>query len=397
MAVKDKLELERLLSILEDLESMYRHSDISEDTYREMKKTYKSKISKLQDRIMDVSDDDLDDLSAISASFAKDISDNVNDVLKDTMKILKEQLKTVGVEDESRKFKKEETAHIHLEGEGNLVLKCKLERGKIHVRGGSVHSVTVVSEKQVQSESALGAQRQLQDISLGIRHKHKKDCEEIIIEPDCPRPASIDLLVKIPDRLLSKCILNIEKGTIFVRDIDCTDCKAESENGKIEIKNSTFETLTISSETGSISLENLTIDKRASVNNENGNLMIADVFGNSFDASTEKGNITAYCSFKKSRLATELGSIKFRSISSKSQYSTLASELGSIVIVVDDETLPWMITANVERGSIKNKTSLKMRSGEVSTIFESPEWDNSKDPIVVMASTELGSISVRNG
>ena len=395
MAVKDKLELERLLSILEDLERMYQNGEIREETYREMKKSYKSRITTLQDRIMDMEQpvaEAVDDAREALGQASAMMTQNVNDLLKNTMRLLKEQLKTAGIEGTARKYKADEVIRLPLEDLSHpFMVKCCVEKGTISVVPGMGSEVVCTVEKAV--KDMLGeelARKKLDRIDLSYSTYMHDTVRVMKLSPSGPPSTSVAITVAIPPGLSADYELVVEHGSATMEHVAFGTATLKTENGSIEMRDCTGGQASLDTETGSITLERDAIE-HCTLETENGNIKAVDARGLTFEARTEKGNITAYESYASSTLETELGSIKFRP--DNDQHScTLSSELGSIKIIVPDPTDPWHIRAYVERGAIRNDTPLERRMQGDNTILSSPAYRGGG--IDISATTELGSIRI---
>lgn len=396
MAVKDKLELERLLSIVEDIERMYKNNEISEETYREMKKNYKDRIKRLQNRIMDLDHETSETISRDIDQMTTEVTENVNEVLKNTMRMLKEQLKTAGMNNPTgEKYEREEKITVPLEGDAPLELKCHVERGKIFVKGSDEPDVEMRVVKSCKSSHRERCEEVLDDIDLNYKVYLRDQTRVIKVSPDMPKGTSVDLYVSIPHTTIPSLEIFTEKGNITLKALDCDMCRLTSENGNIDIKESTSDTVYLNAETGSLSLEDMHVKTKLVLSNENGNIRIVNVTGPELDASTEKGNITTNVSFDRGSLATELGSIKFKvRPSEREQAFKIASELGSIRIVLEEHDLPLRVRATVEKGSITNTTYLSRRAEKHPSYFESDAYAAATNKITLKASTELGTIRI---
>jgi DUF4097 and DUF4098 domain-containing protein YvlB len=391
VAVKDKLELERLLSILE--------GEISEETYREMKNNYKSRITSLQNKIMDMEQpseqfkEGIEELKKTAEDMAAQMTENVNDLLKSTMKLLKEQLKTAGLENSSKKITKSEVLRFPLEDPYNpLMIKCRMEKGKIIVSPSNNNEISCTVVKSV--KGMMGeeqAEKKLDRIEVASSTYMHDNVRVLKIMPSGPPSASVDITLEVPQTMPTSYDLATERGSIVLKHVAFDTCELEAENGNIEMRDCTGNSTTMSTETGSITVEGTDIVE-CELDTENGNIKIVDALGKTLEAKTEKGNITAYVAYETADLDTELGSIKFKPLAHSKQKSTLQSELGSIKILVPEEEDPWSIKAYVERGTIKNTTALKVKDENEFVIIYSN--GQNADGIVVSASTELGSIRV---
>jgi len=396
VAVKDKLELERLLSIVEDIERMYKDSEISEETYREMKKNYKERIKKLQNRIMDLDHEPSETISRDIEQMTTEVTENVNEVLKNTMRMLKEQLKTAGMNNPAgEKYEREEKITVPLEGDAPIELKCHVERGKIFVKGSDDKNVEIRVVKSCKSSQRERCEEVLDEIDLDYKVYLRNTKRVIRIAPDMPRGTSVDLYISVPHTTIPSLELTTEKGNITLKTLDCEMCRLTSENGNIDVRELNADSVYIAAETGSLSLEDMNVKNKLALSNENGNIRLVNVTGPELAASTEKGNITTNISFDRGSLATELGSIKFKTRPWGDEQSyDITSELGSIRIVVDEAELPLRVRASVERGSITNTTYLERRAGEHPSSFESSSYENASNKISLKAATELGTIRI---
>jgi len=196
LTVKDKLELERLYAFLDDLDSMYNKEEISEETYSEMRKKYKDKISDIQDRIIEF--DKTDDMEAISKELKEatddiiestsQITENVNEILKKTMKTLKQQLKSSGIESPCCKSVTSDETIRYLMGEDDYVyLKCDLESGKMSIKGIDGNEVRIFAEKKSREESEEKAKNKLKKIELMCKDMVMDKKHLIKIETDVPK------------------------------------------------------------------------------------------------------------------------------------------------------------------------------------------------------------------
>ncbi len=399
VAVKDKLELERLLSILEDIEQMYLQGEIREETYREMKNNYKSRITSLQNKIMDMGhppraiNESVEEIKKAAEDVAAQMTENVNDLLKSTMKLLKEQLETAGIDNSKNKITKEEVLRFPLEDPYNpLMVKCKVEKGKITVSPSSGNDVTFTAVKSVKGIMGMEqATKKLGRVEVASSTYMHDNVRVLKIAPSGPPSSTVDIAIVVPQSMPTRYDLASEQGNIVVKHVAFDTSEIETENGNIEMRDCTGKSAKLSAETGSITVERTDIGE-CEIETENGNIKIVDALGKTLDAKTEKGNVTAYISYETTNLETELGSIKFKPLAHDNQKCSLQSELGSIKIIVPDENDPWSIRAFVERGTIKNTTSLNERSDEGHTILYSQA--RSPTGISISASTELGSIKV---
>ena len=399
LAVKDKLELERLLSILEDIERMYQQGEIREETYREMKNNYKSRITSLQNKIMDMEQpsaamkESVEELKQAAEDVAAQMTENVNDLLKSTMKLLKEQLKTAGIENSEKKITKEEIIHFPLEDQYNpLMIKCRMEKGKITIAPSSGNEITCTVIKSVKgSMGAEQAAKKLERIEVASSTYMHDNVRVLKIVPSGPPSSSVEIAIVVPQTMPTSYDLASERGNIIVKHVAFDAGELETENGNIEMRDCTGTSVKMSAETGSITVERTDIGE-CELETENGNIKIVDSLGKTLEAKTEKGNVTAYVAYETTDLETELGSIKCKPLAHDHQTCSLQSELGSIKIIVPDVDDPWSIRAFVERGTIKNTTSLSEKSVDEHTII----YSHSQSPsgISISASTELGSIKV---
>lgn len=402
MAVKDKLELERLLSILEDIERMYQQGEISEETYREMKNNYKSRITSLQNKIMDMEQpaeqakEAVDELKKAAEDVANQMTENVNDLLKNTMKLLKEQLKTAGIENSGKKITREERLHFPLDDPYNpLMIKIRMEKGRIIITPTSenvIRCTAVKSVKGIMGEDQ--AAKKLDRIEIASSTYMHDNVRVLKIVPDGPPSSTVDITLEVPQTMPTSYDIASEKGNIIAKNVAFDTCELEAENGNIEMRDCTGTSARLSTETGSVTVEDSDIVD-CELDTENGNIKVVDSLGKSLDAKTEKGNVTAYVAYEVVDLETELGSIKFKPLAHEHQKCTLQSELGSIKVIVLDEDDPWEIKTYVERGTIKNETALGVKSINAHTII----YSESHNPggIVISATTELGSIKVCSG
>ncbi|GEM_PF-3356381 len=401
MAVKDKLELERLYAILDDLESMYRDDEISEETYTEMKKNYKKKISDIQDRIMDldgesgqkdVSRQVQEAMAHLDESTAQ-ISKNVNEILKETMRSLKMQLKSAGVDSCCKTYSKEDSFNISLEEDQYLSLKCHLEWGKIEIRGKEGNDITIHAEKKSRADERETGMKRLENIGLNCKSSLEGNKRIVKINPDLPKWGMVDFTIEVPNRHQNTYHVYNEKGKITFHGVECDECEIENENGNIDIRNLDCRNINITTETSSIAIEDLIAKGEVEIYNENGNIRLTDVKSDKMKAYTEKGHISAQMAANRGSLKTELGSISYANIEDRPQQINISSELGSIKVKVDEGQTPWTISAKVDLGSIKNSSSLLSKLEKV-RIFESSKGKDVQDRIMISTSTDLGSIEI---
>ncbi len=395
MAVKDKLELERLLSMMDDLERMYQEGDIGEETYREMKKNYQHRITRLQNRIMDLESDIKEVISTTIDSIPDNVTENVNDILKNTMRTLKEQLKTKGVTPTKNKFKREETIKIPTKASERLTVRCDVEYGGVFIKEGSDANTIIKVLNMIRSDNEEKANEKLDKIEINCTDYIRNQSHIIEIKPEGPRNANTQLFIELPPSSTQTLDISVEKGNILLKNLTFDNCKLEIENGNIDLKNCDCASAAIDIENGAITLDEINIQNNAKITNENGNIKIIETRGARLKALTEKGNITAYCSFEKSTLSTELGRIKFKPIDIIKQEYDITSELGSIKILVDDK-MPLYIKTDICQGTIKNITRLSKKLVEDAAIFESENYKTSDTPITMRVSTCLGSIKIIN-
>jgi len=400
MAVKDKLELERLYAILDDLESMYKNEEISEETYTEMRKNYKSKIADIQDRIMDFDKEEEDILSKdvqeakerLEESTAQ-ISQNVNEILKETMRSLKMQLKSVGLEPSLKTFSKEDVSRVEMGDDEFLSLKCHIEWGKVSIRGSDRKDVKILAEKKAKADTREIGMEKLEDISLNCKTSLDGNIRKIKISPDLPKKSTVDLVIEVPNRNMNTFHVYSEKGKVSFSDIVCDDCEIENENGNVEIRNFKCKSVNVSTETSSINIDDLEANNDVEIYNENGNIKLSELRTERLKAYTEKGNISAKVYARKGNLKTELGSIQYTSIEDRPQQIMLSSELGSIKVKVKEKEVPWTIKTKVDLGSVKNSSKLVPRMNK-ERIFESSRGKDIMERIIINTSTDMGSIEI---
>ncbi|MBN1786597.1 MAG: DUF4097 family beta strand repeat protein [Candidatus Methanofastidiosa archaeon] len=397
MGVKDKLELERLYAILDDLESMYKNDEISEETYSEMKKRYKDKISEIQDKIMDfdkekVSSKDMEEMAELIKENTSQISENVNEILKNTMRTLKMQLKSIGVESECRSYEESERLNFPLEKEEFTSLKCHIEHGKVELRGTDGDSIEISAVKKTKCERDEEAISNLKNIRINCKSSKDDNKRTIKISTDQPRWSSVNLMIDIPNNALNTFYLNMERGKVALKDIVCNECEIDNENGNIDIRDLECKALNLSAETGSVSLENVSSKGEIDIQNENGNITLSNVHTEKLKAYTEKGNISSQVSSKEGNLETELGSIVFRNLEDMPQRMRMSSELGSITLNIAEGKTPWTVKAKVDLGSIKNSSKLIQKMAGDEKVFVSCKENGSEGRIEIYTKTDLGTI-----
>ncbi|MHC1604641.1 MAG: DUF4097 family beta strand repeat-containing protein, partial [Candidatus Methanofastidiosia archaeon] len=392
MSVRDKLEMERLQSLLEDLERMYKEKEIGEETYREMRRSYQRRIKSLQEKIMDF-EFEIDKSTKEEIKEIKfQIKENVNEILKNTMQAIKYELKHK--EYYNTKFNQSETLTENLEKADSLTLKCMVENGKVNIKGISSNTLTIDISKRVRGKDEEDANENFKDINLRYKARWKDKNLIVELKPEGPRGFQIELDINIPKKIDTTAVVSMENGKIRIKNINGKEITLATEHGGIDVKDVSYKDMNIEVENGSISLQGVTIKEDAKIENENGCIKLMEVEGKTLCATTEKGSITAYCTFNRGKIATELGSIKFKPQITKEQEYELKSELGSIKIFIENKKEPCLIEAEVEKGSIKDSLGLNRKIVDNVHIFESASYQNSDNQVRIKASTELGSIKI---
>ena len=291
---------------MDDLETMYRNEEVSEETYTEMRKNYKKKISDIQNKIMDLDKGDETQIDLQQVQEAKDrlkettseISENVNEILKETMRSLKKQLKSAGFEAKCKTYSKEDRYNVSVAEDEYISVKCHLDWGKIRIVGTERDEVRIVAEKKSRAEVESEGLERIEKIKLNCKSSLDGKKRTIKITPDTPKWSMVDLEIEIPNRDRNNFHIYSERGKITFNNIVCDECDIENENGNIDIRNFKCGSIDVTTETSSINIEELEAKSEVEIYNENGNIKLSNVNAERIKAYTEKGNILAMCTVR---------------------------------------------------------------------------------------------------
>ena len=399
MRIKRKLDMDRYETMLRDLEVMRKNSEISNETYSEMKRKYEEKLKELEESYFETEDEitlEFNELGNIIEERVEDAVSRAMDTIK-KMSVKIPSWDTACCDLDNRPMK--EDIHEGSFDSDNVVINFATENGQIELKKWEKDTYKVIITMK-----AFRTHGEEDEDESDFHFEHKKgEKEELIFTADEAR-GTVDIKAYLPDKpkggvfsslrgnhMVYTLDLESINGRISVTGLTLKDSDIQTDNGRIGIETVDAETLHVSTENGRILMETVSGDE-LSLSTENGSIDLMNVQSRDLSASTENGSIRANLSCENADVDTENGSIQITP-RSKGTYD-VRTEMGSIKIDLD-RSIPYSVETRVEMGIIKVASDLKISHyGSHTTTIQSDEF-SPEEGVAIKAETQMGKIKIR--
>ncbi|MGD2072500.1 MAG: hypothetical protein PVG65_03330, partial [Candidatus Thorarchaeota archaeon] len=171
MRIKRKLDMDRYETMLRDLEVMKNNTEISEETYTEMKTKYEEKLKKLEEDYFETEDEITLEFNELGEIIEERVEDAVSRAM-DTIKKMSVKIPSWNLDNQLVK----EDIHEGSFESDTVKITFSTENGQIELKKWDENTYKIVIKTKT-----YGTHRETQESDLDIHFEHNKNGQEELI------------------------------------------------------------------------------------------------------------------------------------------------------------------------------------------------------------------------